>query len=74
MDSYPSFTIRNVAEPRTFVTKWQPEIDKKVQRKKAFSKDRDAKYQEFSDNLNEPINVRYGNVNSYFLPLWYDCY
>jgi hypothetical protein len=69
MDSHPTFTIRNVAEPRTFVTKWEQEINKKVQRKKAFSKDRAAKYQEVFLNLNEWQMVRYGNFTSSFLPL-----
>jgi len=69
MDSQPTFTIRNVAEPRTFVTKWQPEIEQKVQRKKAFSKERDAKYQEDNLNLNEWHTVRYGRFTSTFFAL-----
>jgi len=43
MDNTPIIRNRNVAEPRVFITKWQPEIDKKVKRKKAFSRERDSK-------------------------------
>ena len=50
MDSQPTFTIRNIAEPRKFVTKWATEQDKKVQRKKAFSRERDTKYSTFQDS------------------------
>jgi hypothetical protein len=71
MDSQPTFTIRNIAEPRKFVTKWAFEQDKKVQRKKAFSKDRDTKYQDNGNsNLNEHQTQSYGyNNSSTYFPL-----
>jgi len=64
MDNTPIIPSRNVAEPRTFVTKWQPELDKKVKRKKAFSKDRDSKYFDDYDNLNQWYRVKYGIFTS----------
>ena len=51
MDSQPTFTIRNIAEPRVFITKWATEQAKKVQRKKAFSRERDTKYSTFETTL-----------------------
>jgi len=69
MDNTPIIRNRNVAEPRVFITKWQPEIDKKVKRKKAFSKDRYTKYFDDSDNLNQWYKVKYGNCTSVYYGL-----
>ena len=69
MDHTPIIPSRNVAEPRVFVTKWQPEIDKKVKRKKAFSKDRDTKYFDDSHNLNQWYMVNYGKFTSVYFDL-----
>ena len=56
MDNTPILPSRNFAEPRTFVTKWQPEIDKKVKRKKAFSRERDSKRCNFENDEDfEPV-------------------
>ena len=71
MDSEPVIRARNVAEPRTFITKWDQEIDKKVKRKKAFSKNRDTKYEDDffkrDGNENQWYYVRYGiNTSVYF--------
>jgi hypothetical protein len=69
MDNTPIIPYRNFAEPRVFVTKWQPEIDKKVKRKKAFSKDRDTKYFDDSHNLNQWYMVKYGKFTSVYFDL-----
>ena len=73
MDSEPVIRFRNVAEPRTFITKWDQEIDKKVKRKKAFSKNRDTKYEDFfkrDGNENQWYYVRYGNYTSVYFGEW----
>jgi hypothetical protein len=43
MDYEPTIRSRNIAEPRTFVTKWEKELNDKASRKKAFSRERDTK-------------------------------
>jgi hypothetical protein len=43
MEYEPTIRSRNIAEPRTFVTKWEKELNDKASRKKAFSRERDTK-------------------------------
>jgi hypothetical protein len=43
MNYEPIIRFRNVAEPRSFVTKWEKELSDKATRKKAFSRERDTK-------------------------------
>jgi len=45
----PIVQPRNIAEPRTFVTKWDVELNKKHLRKRAIRNDRDAKFNGFHD-------------------------
>jgi len=67
MDNTPIIPSRNVAEPRTFVTKWQPELDKKVKRKKAFSKERD-----FKRGGNFEDNDDYGEQSGQIEDIYYE--
>ena len=67
MDSEPVIRARNVAEPRTFITKWDQEIDKKVKRKKAFSKNRDSKYSDHFDNDNDVYTFHFNSVYSFVM-------
>ena len=59
MDYEPTIRSRNIAEPRTFVTKWEKELNDKASRKKAFSRDRDAKR---GENF---VNTQYEDIWDY---------
>jgi len=56
MNNEPLIRFRNVAEPRSFVTKWEKEISNKSSRKKAFSRERDTKR---GENFEDTENYEY---------------
>ena len=56
MNHEPVIRFRPVAEPRTFVTKWETEIINKTSRKKAISRDRDTKR---GENFEDTITYEY---------------
>jgi hypothetical protein len=65
MNYDPVIRFRPIAEPRTFVTKWENEITNKTTRKKSISRDRDAKRGENFEDTYEYVYPQTDNDDYY---------
>jgi hypothetical protein len=63
MNYEPLIRFRNVAEPRSFVTKWEKEISDKATRKKAISRDRDTKR---GENFEDATTYEYPQPDNFY--------
>ena len=63
MNHEPVIRFRPIAEPRTFVTKWETELTNKALRKKAISRDRDTKR---GENFEDTLAYEYPQIEDNF--------
>ncbi len=70
MDYEPIIRFRNVAEPRSFVTKWEKELTDKASRKKAISRERDTKRGENFEDTEKYEDQYQNNDNDGFYSNW----